>query len=234
MADVRAYMVCPDCGAPVDPERGVYSCVPESGSGVTRISEEQMATGEQVALTRRVYLDDSKSAAIPAEAEPKTKAEGREGEPVPPPAEAAWLLGPPGAVLSRERAEALGLSEGADFGPVPDPRIAIAQQEISNRATMRRSEAAVLLPGPLSTETDPVKPSFDRETGELLEEGKPTRAEAEVMERAQVELPEADKPAAGGPSPLPQRGGGAQPHPTGPTGTDAPGPGGAKPASTRS
>jgi hypothetical protein len=218
MADIRAYMVCPDCGAPVDPERGVYSCVPESGSGVTVISEEQMATGEQVALTRRVYLDESKTAAIPAEAEER---ETREGETAAPPAEAAWLLGPPGAVMSKAKALALGLKEGADFGEVPDPRIAIAQQEISNRATMRRSEAAVLLPGPISTETDPERNAFDRETGKPLEADTPSLGEQETAERAEVELPEQDKPAVGGASPMPQRGGGS---PQQTAGTNAPKP----------
>lgn len=160
MQDLRDRTRCYDCGAPVDPKRGVYSCVPESGSGVTVITEEQMATGEQVALTRRVYLDESKSAAIPAE--PETR-EGEEGAPS---ATAAWLLGSVGAVISRARAEQLGLEEGVDFGEVPDPRIAIAQQEAANRATMRQSDATVLLPRPVIGESVPERNAFNRETGE--------------------------------------------------------------------
>lgn len=186
-------LVCYDCGAPFDEERMQFSCNSESGSGITIVTEEDMAEGEQVALTRRVYLDESKSQAIPAE--PETK-EG-DGEAAPP-AQAAWLLGPVGAVLSKDKAEALGLKEGTDFGEVPDARIAVAQQEMSNRATMRRSDLTMIMPGPVQAESTPERAEFSRETGGSLDE---------------VDAEKAEKPAArvGSPSPMPQQGGGATP-----------------------
>lgn len=171
--DRAAQLSCYDCGAPFDPDRGVFSCNSQSGEGITIVTEAQMAEGEQVALSRRVYLDESRTTAIPEEA--------GEGD------IAAWLYGVVGTLKSKAEALRLGLKDGVDFGEAIDQRIAIAQQEMANRATMRRSDATMIMPAAAQGESTPLRDEFSRETGGPLDE------EA------------AAAPAAGDPSPMPQR-----------------------------
>src|SRR5262245_60140933 len=177
MEDRAAALSCYDCGAPFDPDRGVFSCNSQSGEGSTIGTEAQMAEGEQVALQRRVYLDESRTMAIPEEP--------GEGD------VAAWLYGVVGTLKSKAEALALGLKEGTDFGAALDQRLAVAQQEMANRATMRRSDATMIMPAPAQGESTPERAEFSRETGGSLDEET------------------AATPAVGDPSPMPQRGGGA-------------------------
>lgn len=201
-----AALNCYDCGAPFVPERGRFACASESGSGLTILTEEEQMAGEQVALTRRVYLDEGKSQALPAE--PK------EDGPI-----AAWLYGAAGALKSRLEAEGLGLKEGEDFEEPQNAREGLAAVDRQRRAEMARSDATMIEPLPIQTSSTPERREFDRKTGGELA----IEEDASSVDQADATVTTSDAgptPATStapkassisSPNPMPTSGGGATP-----------------------
>lgn len=140
-------IVCPDCGAPG------FACRPNpTGPGVQIIREEDMAAGEMVELTHRVYLNADKTAAVE---------DGSEFS--------RWLLGSEGFKLPKDQADALGLVEGEDYGEVHSAMSVIMEQEMANRNAMANTAATIVEPAPIFTATTPERRTFHRETGERID-----------------------------------------------------------------
>lgn len=149
---------CPDCGA------AYYSCQPNLVGGVTYVKEGQMAAGEMVALTRRVSLNEDKTAVVDHDA-----------------LNASWFLGGPGHQILRDEAVALGLKEGEDFGPIPNAMDAILAQNRRNRETYRLSENTIVEPRPAFQTHALDRRTFDGRDGSIIgTDGQPVRADEDA------------------------------------------------------